>query len=85
MQLARAFGNAIATIKHPSLTGWKLMLAQPLGIDGDPDGDPLLVIDALGTAAGQLTIISSDGAGVREMIKETTTPARWFVVGIVDE
>ena len=85
MQLARAFGNAIATIKHPSLTGWKLMLVQPLGIDGEADGDPLLAIDSLGTAAGQLAIICSEGAVARELIGDVNTPARWSVVGIVDE
>jgi ethanolamine utilization protein EutN len=85
MQIARVIGHATATVKHPSLQGWKLLLVQPYMRDGTtPDGDVCLAIDRLGAGAGEQVIITSDGAGTREMMKADNTPVRWSVTGIVD-
>jgi microcompartment protein CcmK/EutM len=67
------------------MEGWKLLLVQPYGPDGrSPDGDPVLVVDALGAGVGQKVIISSDGKGTRELLGSETTPVRWSVIGIKD-
>ena len=77
-------GNAISTIKHRSLHGWKLLVVQPLDIAGDPDGCPLLVIDMIGAGHGVKVVISNDGRGAREMVGDKSSPVRWSVVGLVD-
>ena len=77
-------GSAIATIKHPSMRGWKLLVVQPVGQDGRADGDPLLAIDMLGAGHGTQVVISNDGRGAREMVGDNTSPVRWAVIGIVD-
>jgi ethanolamine utilization protein EutN len=84
MNLARIMGHAVATVKHPSLTGWRLLLAQILTPAGQADGEPVLVIDSLGAAVGSLVVLSSDGAMAREMVKAKNSPARWLVLGICD-
>jgi ethanolamine utilization protein EutN len=85
MQLARIIGTATATIKHPSLVGACLLVAQPLMHDGvSPDGDPQLVIDTLSASAGDLVVITSDGRMLRDVLKSDTTPARWGTIGLVD-
>jgi ethanolamine utilization protein EutN len=84
MNLARILGHAVATVKHPSLTGWRLLLAQMLAPGGQADGEPILVIDSLGAAVGSLVVVSSDGATAREMVKAKNSPARWLVLGICD-
>jgi ethanolamine utilization protein EutN len=84
MQLARVVGQAVSTVKHPSFQGWKLLLVQLLGIDGKPDGEPLLAIDNIGAGASDLVIVSNDGAEARVMVGDRNSPARWFVMGIQD-
>jgi ethanolamine utilization protein EutN len=86
MQRALVIGRAIATVKHPTLRGYKLLLVQPQLADGQrPDGPPLLVIDTLGAAAGQTVMVTSDGRGARELLGSTQTPVRWTTLGIEDE
>jgi ethanolamine utilization protein EutN len=81
----RVIGTATATVKHPSMEGWKLLLVQPYGPDGStPDGDPMLAVDALGAGIGERVIISSDGKGTRELLRSDNTPVRWSVIGIAD-
>jgi ethanolamine utilization protein EutN len=85
MQLARVIGNATATVRHPSMQGWRLLVVQALTPDGhSPDGEPFLAVDNLGAGAGERVIISSDGRGTRELLKSDTTPVRWSVLGIAD-
>ncbi|MBI1369068.1 MAG: ethanolamine utilization protein EutN [Planctomycetes bacterium] len=84
MQLALVKGRATSTVKHASLDGKKLLIVLQLDAAGKPGGDPLLVIDAMGAGVGEVVLISSDGKGVRERIKDNTTPVRWFTIGLVD-
>jgi ethanolamine utilization protein EutN len=84
MQSGRVVGQAVSTVKHPSLQGWRLLLVQVLTPDGGPDGEPLLAIDKLGAGTGSLVILSNDGAEARAMVGAKNSPARWFVMGIQD-
>jgi ethanolamine utilization protein EutN len=85
MYIGRVMGNATATIKHPSMEGWKLLLVMALQADGQtPEGDPILVIDSLGAGKGETVMITSDGIGTRDIVGDMTSPVRWSVLGICD-
>jgi ethanolamine utilization protein EutN len=85
MQLGMVIGHATSTIKHPSLIGWRMMIVQMMGVDGQPQADPVIAVDKLGSAPGSRVILNSDGKGARELIGDQKSPVRWFVIGIVDE
>ena len=85
MQLGTVIGHATSTVKHPSLTGWRMVIVQPLNNARQPEADPVVAVDKLGSAPGTMVILNSDGKGARELIGDEKTPARWFVIGIVDE
>lgn len=85
MQLATIVGHATATVKHPTLTGWKLLVAQPLTSTEKADGEPILVIDTLGAGLGSRVLVCNDGAGTRSLMGHKTSPVRWFVMGICDQ
>jgi ethanolamine utilization protein EutN len=85
MQTARVLGSAIATVKHLSMEGRKLLVVQPYLSDGQtPDGHPLLAVDAVGAGRGEEVIITSDGRAAREYLNAEATPVRWTVIGICD-
>ena len=85
MQLGTVVGTATSTVKHPSLTGWKLLVVQCYGADGrTPDGDPLIAIDALGAGVRDQVMVSSDGRATRELVGDDTSPVRYTVIGIAD-
>ena len=67
------------------MAGWKVLIVQPLGLEGEPDGDPVLAIDMLGAGHGTKVVISNDGRGTREMVGDENSPVRWSVIGLVDE
>ncbi len=63
MQIGEIVGHATATVKHPSMKGWKLSIVQIWDLQGKPDGEPFLAIDSLGAGIGQKVIVCNDGAG----------------------
>jgi ethanolamine utilization protein EutN len=80
MRTATIRGYATSTVKHSSLHGWRLLIAEPESADTPPQ----LVIDNLGAAIGQTVLISSDGSEARKLTGSERSPARWFVCGIID-
>lgn len=82
MILARVVGKAVATAKHKSLQGSRLLLVEPMRA---ASLDPVLALDELGARAGDIVVMSSDGKHARKMVNDINSPARWFVLGIVDD
>ena len=85
MLLARVEGNVVATRKHPSFEGWRLVICQPIAQSGAPEGSPQVAIDPHGAGMHQQVVISSDGLAARKLVGDDKSPARWVVIGIVDE
>lgn len=85
MLLARVEGNVVATRKHSSFEGWRLVICQPISAAGKPEGVPQIAIDSHGAGMHQRVVISSDGAAARNAVGDPKSPARWLVLGIVDE
>ena len=84
MKQAVVRGHATSTVRHDSLAGWRLLVCQPLGSDGQDSGDPVLALDKLGAGRGDRVILTSDGRGLRELIGRDDSPARWWTQGIID-
>jgi ethanolamine utilization protein EutN len=85
MQLGRVIGNATATIKHPALNGLRLAVVQMLNARREPEADPVVAVDKLGSGIGQVVVLNSDGKAARELVGNDKSPVRWFVIGISDE
>jgi microcompartment protein CcmK/EutM len=85
MLLARVEGSVVATRKHLSLQGWRLVVCQPINGAGDAEGAPQIAIDAHGAGMHQRVVISSDGAAARQAVKDPKSPVRWMIIGVVDE
>jgi ethanolamine utilization protein EutN len=85
MFLAIVEGNVVATRKHASLDGWRLIICQPISGEGQPEGVPQVAIDPHGAGMHQRVIISSDGLAARKAVADDRSPARWMIIGIVDE
>jgi ethanolamine utilization protein EutN len=85
MQLAEVIGHATATVKHPTLNGWRMLVVQPLDAQAGPDGTPIIAIDPLGSGPGDRVVISNDGKAAREMVGADNSPVRWAVIGLADD
>ncbi|MGL4549675.1 MAG: EutN/CcmL family microcompartment protein [Gemmataceae bacterium] len=85
MQLGTVVGHATSTVKHPSLSGWRLVVVQMMTTDDKPDGEPVLAIDSLGAGSGMKVLLTTDAALIRDMVKAKNSPVRFAVMGLADE
>lgn len=85
MILGRITGSVVSTIHHPVVDGRKLLLADRLDSDGNPTGDYLIAMDAIGAGMGETVLILDEGNGARQVLADDSAPIRSMVVAIVDE
>ena len=82
MVLGKVVGKAVSTAKHKSLVGAKMLVIEPIRA---ASLDPVLALDHLGAQAGDIVVMSNDGKFAREMVNDGTSPARWWVMGIIED
>ena len=83
MQLARVLGTVVASQKHESLVGVRLLLIQPQDENGVPDGDAVVAADPLQAGAGEL-VEWTTGREAALALPVTLSPVDVAIVRIVD-
>lgn len=84
MILAKVIGTVVATRKDDKLVGQKIQLVQPVSLsDMQPDGKPLVAIDAVGAGEGEIVMVCS-GSSARQTSKTKDTPCDAVIMAIVD-
>lgn len=78
-------GNVVATVKHPTYHGRRLMIVQPIDPAGSDVGASFLAIDHAQSGPGDSVLVMSEGNGVRQILgMGAQVPIRSLIVGIVD-
>ena len=83
MQLARVIGTVVATMKNDSLHGRKLLIVQTVNKNLEPNGKPMVAVDAVGAGVGEL-VFWCRGKEASFPFKREDTPTDCTIVGIVD-
>lgn len=84
MKLCRVLGPVVATAKHKSYVGRKLLAVQPLDEAGAAIGSSFLAVDDVQAGPGDVVLVMQEGNGVRQLLKAKDLPIRSLIVGIVD-
>lgn len=84
MLIGRVVGEVVATQKHPSHEGLKILLVQPLNLDGTNRGDPLVALDAVDAGAGDKVLITTDGFAAMTSVGRPGSPIDVSVIGFID-
>lgn len=84
MQIARVVGNVVATQKHRTFEGAKLMLVQPLNPDDSPRGHALLAVDGIGAGVHEKVLIVLEGRAAGEALGRKGAPVDAAIIGIID-
>ena len=83
MDLARVIGSVVCTQKNVALHGRKLLLVQPVTVEGQDTGRPLVAIDAVGAGAGE-RVFYVTGREASFAVIPDHVPTDASIVGIVD-
>jgi ethanolamine utilization protein EutN len=84
LQICRVVGTVVATQKNRKLEGAKLLLVQPLTLEGDERGVALIAIDAVGAGVGERVLVVIEGKAAGDALGKKGAAVDAAVVGIVD-
>lgn len=84
MQICRVVGTVVSTQKNRKLHGAKLMLVQPLTLDGEPRGVGLLAIDSVGAGVGERVLVVIEGKAAGDALGRKGAAVDAAIIGIVD-
>jgi ethanolamine utilization protein EutN len=84
MHIARVVGTVVATQKNRKLEGAKLLLVQPLTLEGQARGVALLAIDSVGAGVGETVLVVIEGKAAGDALRRKAAAVDAAVIGIVD-
>ena len=84
MIIARVIDTVVATQKHKSHSERKILLVQPLDLEGQDSGDPVVAIDAVSAGIGERVLVVQEGFSAMTSVGRPESPIDASVIGIVD-
>jgi ethanolamine utilization protein EutN len=85
MLIARIIGEITATQKHPSHEGLKLLLVQPLNLDGTDRGNAVVAVDAVDAGIGDRVLLATEGYSAMTSVGRIRSPIDMSVIGFIDQ
>jgi microcompartment protein CcmK/EutM len=83
MILAVGIGTVVASAKSERTEGLKMLLLQPLDLEGKPKGNYVVAFDAVGAGVGEVVLYVT-GSSARQTPATEGRPADAAIFAIVD-
>jgi len=84
MLIGRIIGDIVSTRKAPSHEGRKILVVQPLNLDGSDRGDPVLALDAVDAGIGERVLVTTEGFSAMTAVGRPASPIDAAVIGVID-
>ncbi len=84
MFIAEVLGTVVASEKHEAYQGRKIMVVQPLDLQGNSCGNSLLAIDEVRAGVGDTVLVLNEGSSARQVVNDDLAPLRAVIMGVVD-
>jgi microcompartment protein CcmK/EutM len=84
MLIGRVVGDVVATQKDASHRGRKILVVQPLQLDGSDRGEPVLALDAVDAGVGDRVLLATEGFSAMTAVGRPHSPIDMAVLGVID-
>ena len=84
MILAKVTGTVVTTISHRDYKNRKLLVVQPLVLEGDNLDEDFIALDNSQAGIGDTVLINREGSGARQVLNNPDACVISVIVGIVD-
>jgi microcompartment protein CcmK/EutM len=84
MILAKVVGTVVTTISHPHYKDRRLLVVQPLNLEGEKGEEDFLALDNTQAGIGDTVLITREGNGARQVLSNPDACVISVIVGIVD-
>jgi microcompartment protein CcmK/EutM len=84
MILGKVVGTVVTTISHRDYKNRRLLVVQPMGLEGETPEDDFIAIDSTHAGIGDTVLVNREGNGARQVLKNPDACIISVIVGIVD-
>jgi ethanolamine utilization protein EutN len=84
MLIGRVIGDVVATQKVPSHVGRKILVVQPLNLDGSDRGEAVLALDSVDAGINDRVLLASEGYSAMTSVGRPNSPIDMAVIGVID-
>ncbi len=84
MILCKVTGTIVATQKKEQLKDKKILIVQPITLDGRALGRDLLALDTVDAGVGDTVLVMQEGQSAAQILKRTDVPVHSMIVAVVD-
>ncbi len=85
MMLGKVIGTVVTTISHRDYKNRRLLVVQPLGLEGDKPDEDFIALDNTQAGVGDLCVMVRSREAALAMPDVKFVPIDLALVGIVDE
>ncbi|HZY09549.1 MAG TPA: EutN/CcmL family microcompartment protein [Bacteroidota bacterium] len=86
MTLCKVTGTIVATQKNEHLKSQKILIVQPINLDGNilPTSRDFLALDSVDAGVGDIVLVIQEGQGAAQVLKNSKIPVHSVIVAVVD-
>ncbi len=85
MQICKVIGNITSTVKNDHFVGKKIMIVQPLDLDGNAEGKDYLAVDTVDAGIEDRVLVMKEGGSAQIVLQDKEIPVQALILGIVDD
>jgi ethanolamine utilization protein EutN len=82
--LGKVVGTVVTTISHRDFKNRKLLVVQPLGMEGESPDEDFIALDNTQAGIGDTVLVNREGNGARQALNNPDACVISVIVGIVD-
>lgn len=84
MIIGKVTGTVVTTISHPHYKNRRLLVVQPLVVEGDKADEDFLALDSTHAGIGDTVLVNREGNGARQVLNNPDACVISVIVGIID-
>lgn len=85
MLICRVIGDVVSTQKNVHLNSHKLLLVQPVDLDGrTATGASMIALDKVDAGDDDLVLVNKEGGSARTLLENENIPVQAVIVGVID-
>jgi ethanolamine utilization protein EutN len=84
MVLGKVIGTVVTTISHKDFKNRRLLVVQPLGLEGETPDEDFIALDSTQAGIGDTVLVNREGNGARQVLQNPDACVISVIVGIID-
>ena len=85
MLICKVLGDIVSTVKNPHFEGKKILIVQPLDLEGEAQGEAFLALDTVQAGVNDRVLVMREGGSARIVFNDNDIPVQAVITAVIDD